>query len=98
MAGVTDSPFRSFMKEMGCGLLTTELVSAKSLQLKNKMSQRLMAFTEDQRPVGVQIFGEDLKALATASQIVQQASADFVDLNFGCPCLKSLKKGLALRF
>ena len=93
MAGVTDSPFRSFMKEMGCGLLTTELVSAKSLQLKNKMSQRLMAFTEDQRPVGVQIFGEDLKALATASQIVQQASADFVDLNFGCPVPKIVKKG-----
>ena len=93
MAGITDLPFRSFMKEMGCGLITTELVSAKSLEAGNEMSKRLMAFTEDQRPVGVQIFGEDLKALHTGSQIVEQAGADFLDLNFGCPVTKIVKKG-----
>ena len=93
MAGVTDSPFRSFMREMGCGIIITELVSAKSLQLENKMSQRLMAFTEEQHPLGVQIFGEDLEALSAGSQIVEQTGADFVDLNFGCPVPKIVKKG-----
>ena len=93
MAGVTDSPFRSFMREMGCGIITTELVSAKSLQLKNEVSKRLMSWTEDQRPIGIQIFGEDLQALHIGSQIVEQTGADFLDLNFGCPVPKIVKKG-----
>ena len=93
MAGITDSPFRSFMRERGCGIVTTELVSAKSLQLKNERSHKLMSFTEIQRPVGVQIFGEELAALAEAAQIVEQSGADFVDLNFGCPVSKIVKKG-----
>ena len=93
MAGITDFPFRSFMKEMGCGIVTTELISAKSLQLKNERSYKLMSFNENQRPVGVQIFGEELEALAAAAQIVEQSGADFVDLNFGCPVPKIVKKG-----
>ena len=93
MAGITDSPFRSFMKEMSCGLIATELVSAKSLELGNKKSFTLMSFTPEQRPVGVQIFGEELESLRTASKIVEQKGADFVDLNFGCPVPKIVKKG-----
>ena len=93
MAGVTDSPFRSFMKEMGCGLITTELVSVKSLQLKNEKSFKLMAFTESQRPLGIQIFGEDLNSLAEGAKIAEQTGADFIDLNFGCPVPKVVKKG-----
>lgn len=93
MAGVTDYPFRSFMKEMGCGIVTTELISAKSLQENNPKSYKLMSFYEEQRPVGIQIFGEDLTALGTAAQIVEQSGADFIDLNFGCPVPKVVKKG-----
>ena len=93
MAGVTDFPFRSFMREMGCGIITTELVSAKSLQIGNERSNKLMSFNEKQRPVGVQIFGEELAALGEAAQIVEQSGADFIDLNFGCPVPKIVKKG-----
>ena len=93
MAGVTDFPFRSFMKEMGCGVITTELVSAKSLQLKNERSKKLMCFNEKQRPVGVQIFGEELLPLRNAAEIIEQSGADFIDLNFGCPVPKIVKKG-----
>lgn len=93
MAGVTDFPFRSFMREMGCGIITTELVSAKSLQIGNERSNKLMSFNENQRPVGVQIFGEELAALSEAAQIVEQSGADFIDLNFGCPVPKIVKKG-----
>ena len=93
MAGITDLPFRSFMKERGCGIVTTELISAKSLEIGNERSHKLMSFTKDQKPVGIQLFGEELSALATASQIVEQAGADFIDLNFGCPVQKIVKKG-----
>ena len=93
MAGVTDFPFRSFMREMGCGIITTELVSAKSLQMRNERSNKLTSFNEIQRPVGVQIFGEELASLGDAAQIVEQFGADFIDLNFGCPVSKIVKKG-----
>ncbi len=98
MAGVTDSPFRSLMREMGCGILTTELISAKSLSMGHHTtgydkSRKLMSFTENQKPIGVQLFGEDLSALQTAAQIVDQTGADFIDLNFGCPVTKIIKKG-----
>ena len=93
MAGITDSPFRSFMKEMGCSIVTTELVSAKSLQMGNERSHKLMCFDESQRPIGVQIFGEELTSFSDAAQIVEQLGADFIDLNFGCPVSKIIKKG-----
>ncbi len=93
MAGITDSPFRSFMKEMGCGIITTELVSAQSIKRQNKRSLQLMHFREDQRPIGIQIFGEDLESLSQAAQMVEQSGADFVDINFGCPVTKIIKKG-----
>ena len=93
MAGITDYPFRSFMREMGCGIVTTELISAKSLQENNQKSYKLMSFNQTQRPVGIQIFGEDLISLGEAAQIVEQSGADFIDLNFGCPVTKVVKKG-----
>ena len=93
MAGVTDSPFRSFMREMGAGVLTTELVSVKALQNPYNRSRQLMAFEESQRPVGVQIFGEDLQALSTGAKIAESTGCDFIDLNFGCPVAKITKKG-----
>ena len=93
MAGITDHPFRSFMKEMGCGIVTTELVSAKSLQMNHKRSKKLMSFNKDQRPVGIQIFGEDLEALSIGAKIAENTGADFIDLNFGCPVTKIIKKG-----
>ncbi len=93
MAGITDCPFRSFMREMDCGIVTTELVSAKSLQLGNERSKALMSFDENQRPVGVQIFGEELSALVDAAGMIEQSGADFIDLNFGCPVPKIVKKG-----
>ena len=93
MAGVTDKPFRSFMREMGCGIITTELVSAKALQAGSVKTQQLMEFEESQRPVGIQIFGEDGSALGEGAQRVEDAGADFVDLNLGCPVNKIVKKG-----
>jgi len=93
MAGVTDKPFRSFMREMGCGIITSELVSARALIEDNQRSQKLMQFSEDQRPYGIQIFGEDPISLGEGASRAEQFGADFIDLNLGCPVNKIVKKG-----
>jgi nifR3 family TIM-barrel protein len=93
MAGITDLPFRSFMREMGTGVVISELVSAVGIEYKSERTLRLMAFEEVQRPVGIQLFGEDAESIANAAKVVEQLGADFVDLNFGCPVPKVVKKG-----
>lgn len=93
MAGITDSAFRSFMKEMGCGVVISELVSAKGLQFRSQKTLDLMKYSELQKPVGIQIFGEELESLTEAAKIVEDHGADFVDINFGCPVPKVVKKG-----
>ena len=93
MAGITDKPFRSFMKEMGCGILTTELVSARALKEKASRSLKIMEFDPQQRPVGIQIFGDDASQLAEGAQKVCEAEPDFIELNLGCPVNKIVKKG-----
>lgn len=93
MAGITDCAFRSFMKSMGTSLVVTELVSANGLKYSSEKTKSLMKFTEDQRPIGIQLFGEDLDNLSDAALIAQDMGADFVDLNFGCPVPKVVKKG-----
>lgn len=93
MAGITDQPFRSFMREMGAGVVVTELVSATGLRYSSDKTKKLMSFTEDQRPIGVQIFGENLEHMADAAKYIQDQGADFVDINFGCPVPKVVKRG-----
>ncbi len=93
MAGITDLSFRSFMREHGAGVVVTELVSAHGIEYKSHRTAQLMGFSEDQRPVGIQLFGETPEILARGAQVVERAGADFVDLNFGCPVPKVVKKG-----
>lgn len=93
MAAITDSPFRSFMREMGCGIVISELVSAHGILYGSPRTLELMHFTEAQRPVGIQIFGEDTQIMVRAAQKVEEMGADFVDINLGCPVPKVVKKG-----
>lgn len=93
MAGITDLPFRSFMRTLGAGVVVSELVSATGLKYSSAKTMKLMEFEESQRPVGIQLFGENLDHLTEAAQIVEQVGADFVDLNFGCPVPKVVNKG-----
>lgn len=93
MAGITDCAFRSFMHEMGASVVVSELVSATGLKFSSERTRELMRFSVDQHPVGVQIFGEDLEHLAFAAKEIEQMGADFVDINFGCPVTKVVKKG-----
>jgi tRNA-dihydrouridine synthase B len=93
MAGITDVAFRSFMREMGCGVVVTELISSNGLQFASERTRTLMRFEEVQRPVGVQLFGEVPEHMASSAKYAQEVGADFVDLNFGCPVNKIVKSG-----
>ena len=93
MAAITDFAFRSFMRDMGAGVVVTELVSATGLRFNSEKTRKIMAFDESQRPVGIQIFGCNLEDLSFAARECEKMGADFVDLNFGCPVNKVVKKG-----
>lgn len=93
MAAITDSPFRSFIRGLGSSVVVSELISAKGIEYANVKTRKMMDFREDQRPVGIQLFGEDADSLAKGCQVVEELGADFVDLNLGCPVSKVVKKG-----
>lgn len=93
MAGITDRSFRTIMRNLGCGPVITELVSAHGIEFNSKKTIDLMAFDEVQRPFAIQLFGETPEILANAAKFAQEFGADFVDLNFGCPVPKVVKKG-----
>lgn len=93
MAGITDHAFRSLMKQMGAGIVVTELVSAAGIEFKSERTLKLMSFDTSQFPVGIQLFGEEPDVIARAAQVAQEMGCSFVDLNFGCPVPKVVKKG-----
>lgn len=93
MAGITDHAFRTFMKELDASVVITELISATGIEYLSKKTIELMGYDEVQRPIGIQLFGEDPEVMARAAVFAQEKGADFVDLNFGCPVPKVVKKG-----
>lgn len=93
MAGITDHSFRSFMRRLDASVVVTELVSATGIEHKSERTMALMSYDEGQRPIGIQLFGEDPETIAKAAQVAESLGADFVDLNFGCPVPKVVKKG-----
>lgn len=93
MAGITDRAFRSLMRELGAGPVVTELVSATGLRYSSQKTKELMQFDDIQHPIGIQIFGENIEDMAFAAKAVEDMGADFVDINFGCPVPKVVKKG-----
>lgn len=93
MAGITDTVFRTLMKEQGAGVVVSELVSCHGILHRSGKTFDLLAFDEVERPVGLQIFGEDEDVLVPGAQAIERLGADFVDLNFGCPVPKVVKKG-----
>ena len=93
MAGITDHAFRSFMKALDAGVVVTELVSSHGIQYKSERTMSLMSYDETQRPLGIQLFGEEPEIVAHAAQVAEAHGADFIDLNFGCPVPKVVKKG-----
>jgi nifR3 family TIM-barrel protein len=94
MAGVTDSPFRRIAKKCGrVGLIVTEFISVEGLTRGNLRSHEMMRFTAEERPIAIQIFGFDEVRMRWAAEIAEEAGADFVDINCGCPAKKVTNGG-----
>lgn len=93
MAGVTDLPFRQLCKEQGCGLLYTEMVSAKAILYNNRNTRALMEVREGERPVSLQLFGSDPAILSEIAARIEDEPCDIIDLNMGCPVPKVVNNG-----
>jgi tRNA-dihydrouridine synthase B len=93
MAGVTDTVFRRFIRNLGgCGLIMTEFTSADGvLRKKDQKAKRYLHFYEDEHPISAQLFGSDPKVMAEAAKMVEGLGFDLVDLNLGCPAKKVVK-------
>jgi tRNA-dihydrouridine synthase B len=92
MAGMTDTAFRRLVKRRGgCGLVVTEMVSSEGLVRGIDRTLEYAEYTEEERPVSIQIFGGDPQKMADAAQIVEGMGADIVDINMGCPVPKISK-------
>ena len=93
MAGVTDTVFRRFIRNLGgCGLIMTEFTSADGvLRKKDQKAKRYLHFYQDEHPISAQLFGSDPQVMADAARIVEDLGFDLVDLNLGCPAKKVVK-------
>jgi tRNA-dihydrouridine synthase B len=92
MAGMTDTAFRRLVKRQGgCGLVVTEMVSSEGLVRGIDRTLEYAEYTEEERPISIQIFGGDPAKMADAAQIVEGMGADIVDVNMGCPVAKIAK-------
>ena len=93
MEDVTDIGFRHLCKRYGASMVYTEFVSAEALVRSIKSTMNKLTISDEERPVGIQIYGRDVESMVEAAKIVEQASPDVIDLNFGCPVKKVAGKG-----
>ena len=93
MEDVTDIGFRLLCKRFGAAMVYTEFVSAEALIRDVKSTISKLTISDNERPVGIQIYGRDVEAMVEAAKIVEQAGPDLIDLNFGCPVKKVAGKG-----
>ena len=92
MAGITDQYFRLILKRIGgVGLVTMEFISSEALTRGNEKTRHMMEFSEEERPLAIQIYGSHPQRMAEAAEFVQALGADVVDINMGCPANKVLK-------
>ena len=93
MAGVTDLPFRLICKELGCGLLYTEMINAKALCYDDKNTKKMLNILDEEHPVAIQIFGSEPEFMGKAAQILNDYPNEILDINMGCPAPKVVKNG-----
>ena len=93
LAGITDSAFRRIVKRQGAALVYTEMISAKALDQKNRHTGELLAFDDEENPVGVQLFGHEPDVMARAAEQMSGRGFALIDINMGCPVPKVVKNG-----
>lgn len=93
MEDVTDIGFRRLCKRYGAAMVYTEFVSAEALVRSVKSTMNKLTISDDERPVGIQIYGRDVPQMVEAAKVVEEAGPDLIDINFGCPVKKVAGKG-----
>lgn len=93
LAGITSLPMRLMVKEEGCGLVCTEMISSNGLFYDSKRTWEMLESSPEEKPVSVQIFGSIPDVMAKAAALVEENGADIIDINFGCSVKKVLKTG-----
>ncbi|HEV2147792.1 MAG TPA: tRNA dihydrouridine synthase DusB [Longimicrobiaceae bacterium] len=92
-AGVSESPFRRLCRGFGADVVVSEFVSAEGIRRNDRKTHHFLRFHDDERPIGIQIFGADPAAMAEAAALVEEVYApDFLDINFGCPVKKVVSR------
>jgi len=93
MAGITNGPFRRVCRAGGAALVCSEMISSKALSFNDRRTRNMGIFLPDEHPVAAQIFGRDPAEMARAAAFLEDAGADIIDINMGCPVKKVLKSG-----
>lgn len=93
MEDITDPPFRRICRKLGADVVVTEFISSEGLIRDISGSLKKMEFAEEERPAGIQIFGNNVNSMVEAAKVAEQSAPDFIDLNFGCPVKKIVSKG-----
>jgi len=93
LAGITNLPFRLLAKDSGCGLVCSEMISANGLIRNSEKTMKMLDSHPEEKPLSVQIFGNDPATMAEAARIVESSGADMLDINLGCPVKKVVKTG-----
>ena len=93
MAGITDRAFRQICKEFGADILVTEMISSRGIYYKDKKTKELLTFSDNERPIGIQLFGNEPEIMAYAVKVTEEYSPEFIDVNMGCPMPKIVNNG-----
>lgn len=93
MEEISDAPFRRLCKRFGADMVYTEFIASEALRRDVEKSKRKMEFDDCERPIGIQIFGNEEQALVEAALVAQSANPDVIDINWGCPVRKVASKG-----
>ena len=93
LAGITDAPFRRLCRKYGADVVCTEMVSSRGIYYKDKKTAELLAFTEEEQPIGIQLFGNEPDIMAYAAKVVEERKPAFIDINMGCPMPKIVNNG-----
>jgi tRNA-dihydrouridine synthase B len=92
-AGVSESPFRRLCREFGADVVVSEFVSSEGIRRHDRRTHEYLRFSDEERPIGIQIFGADPAAMAEAARLVEEVyRPDFLDINFGCPVKKVVRR------
>ena len=93
LAGITDAPFRRLCRKYGADVVCTEMVSSRGIYYKDKKTAELLAFTEEEQPIGIHLFGNEPDIMAYAAKVVEERTPAFIDINMGCPMPKIVNNG-----